>query len=423
MKVLTQLEPSTRRNLIILFSTGLMFWSGLALLLPALPLYIEHLGGSGWQIGVTMGCFAVGLLLSKAWLSKLADDRGRKLVLIIGVVAIALAPIGYLLAGSIPALMVVRALHGISISAFATAYSALVVDASPAHNRGELVGYMSLVNPLGLALGPAMGGFLYEWFGFTPFFLASALLGLGGLACCLNVQESQSFLAAKQAIQARSPRQVAEDNRFWSLLLTDRVRIPAMVLLLVGLAFGTITTFVPLLIQEANITLNSGLFYTTAAIASFSVRLITGRASDRYGRGRFITVSLVFYSLAMLALWRVQTDLELIVAGLLQGAGAGTLIPMIAVLMADRSHPNERGRMFGLCMIGFDLGIALAGPVLGLFATWIGYRTVFGISSGLLMLGIVIFLCLSSKDLPHSLRFALSGGRDVYAIKASDDMA
>ena len=121
-------------------------------------------------------------------------------------------------------------------------------------------------------------------------------------------------------------------------------------------------------------------------------------------------------------LWRVQTDLELIVAGLLQGAGSGTLIPMIAVLMADRSHPNERGRMFGLCMIGFDLGIALAGPVLGLFATWIGYRTVFGISSGLLLLGIVIFLCLSSKDLSHSLRFALSDGRDVYAIKASDDM-
>ena len=97
-------------------------------------------------------------------------------------------------------------------------------------------------------------------------------------------------------------------NVFWKLLFSPRVRIPALVLLMVGLAFGTLSTFVPLFIRSAGVDLNAGLFYTAAAIASFSVRLVTGRASDRYGRGLFITISLVFYTASMLLLWAATGD-------------------------------------------------------------------------------------------------------------------
>jgi len=43
-------------------------------------------------------------------------------------------------------------------------------------------------------------------------------------------------------------------------------------MLLVGLAFGALSTFVPLFIKSVGVDLNAGLFYTAAAIASFSVR-------------------------------------------------------------------------------------------------------------------------------------------------------
>jgi MFS family permease len=55
-------------------------------------------------------------------------------------------------------MMVIRAFHGLSIAAFVVAYSALVIDIAPPANRGELLGYMSLVNPVGMALGPCLGG-------------------------------------------------------------------------------------------------------------------------------------------------------------------------------------------------------------------------------------------------------------------------
>ncbi|MEO0407018.1 MAG: MFS transporter [Cyanobacteria bacterium P01_A01_bin.135] len=394
-------------NLAALFTAGLLFWSSLASLLPTLPLYIEDAGATTQQVGTVMASFAIGLLLLKARLSKLADWRGRKLVLLIGMLASATAPLGYLMTQSLPLLIVLRAFHGISIAAFATGYSALVADMAPPKNRGELIGYMSLVNPLGLALGPALGGLLYGIGGYRPAFLLSVGLGTVGLLCVLRVWEPPRATAVASS---------AEAGQFWKLLGTDRLRVPVVVLLMVGIAFGAISTFVPLYIRDTGANFNVGLFYTAAAIASFSVRLLTGRASDNYGRGRFITLGLLLYGSAMVMLWQAENASMFLMGAVLQGGGAGIIIPTMAALMADRSLPEERGRIFGLCMVGFDVGLATAGPLLGSFADAIGYSGIFGLAAGLIFLGLLLFIPLSSKDVAHSIRFTLAGGRDLYAI-------
>ncbi|WP_250122911.1 MFS transporter [Chroococcidiopsis sp. CCMEE 29] len=410
MNVFRTLDAHLQRNLLVLFTAGLLFWSSLASLLPTLPLYIEDVGATKQQIGLVMGCFAIGLLLFRSLLGRLADQHSRKIVLLIGMSAVAIAPLGYIMVQSIPLLMVIRAFHGISIAAFTTGYSALVADIAPVRNRGEVIGYMSLVNPIGLALGPALGGYLQAWAGYTPLFLLSAGLGILGLCCTAQVLNPQ--VSIDQQVKTL-------DNQFWRLLSSPRVRVPAIVLLLVGLTFGTMSTFVPLFIKSVGVELNAGLFYTAAAIASFSVRLIAGRASDRYGRGLFITISLIFYTVAMLFLWTANSASMFLLAATLEGIGAGILIPMVAAILVDRAMPQERGRIFGVCMVGFDLGIAIAGPVLGLLAEQVGYRNMFGFAAGLTFLAIIIFLTQSSKDLPHSLRFALGRGRDVYALNRS----
>ncbi len=410
MNVFRTLDAHLQRNLLVLFTAGLLFWSSLASLLPTLPLYIEDVGATKQQIGLVMGCFAIGLLLFRSLLGRLADQHSRKIVLLIGMSAVAIAPLGYIMVQSIPLLMVIRAFHGISIAAFTTGYSALVADIAPVRNRGEVIGYMSLVNPIGLALGPALGGYLQAWAGYTPLFLLSAGLGILGLCCTAQVLNPQ--VSIDQQVKTL-------DNQFWRLLSSPRVRVPAIVLLLVGLTFGTMSTFVPLFIKSVGVELNAGLFYTAAAIASFSVRLIAGRASDRYGRGLFITISLIFYTVAMLFLWTANSASMFLLAATLEGIGAGILIPMVAAILVDRAMPQERGRIFSVCMVGFDLGIAIAGPVLGLLAEQVGYRNMFGFAAGLTFLAIIIFLTQSSKDLPHSLRFALGRGKDIYALNRS----
>lgn len=416
MKVFGTLEAPQRRNLLVLFTSGLLFWSSIASLLPTLPLYVEDVGGTTQQIGIVIGAFAIGLIACRSWLGRLADRRGgRKLVLLIGMAVCAIAPLGYLFAKSIPLLIVLRAIHGISLAAFTTGYSALVVDLSPKMQRGELIGYMSLVTPIGMAIGPAIGGFVQAGAGYVPLFLLTSGLGLVGLVGISQVRESR-IAGEKEDNSTVSAPESAQNKQFWRLLASDRLRVPAIVLLLIGLAFGALSTFVPLYIKDAKVDLNPGLFYTAAAIASFSVRLFAGRASDRYGRGVFITASILSYALAMLMLSLATSAIAFLLGGFLEGAGAGTLMPMMIALISDRSSPEERGKIFALCITGFDVGIAIAGPVFGSFADVLGYRSIFAIATGLSFLALIVFITQSSKNLPHSFRFALGREKDIYAF-------
>ena len=414
MNIFRDIEPQPRRSLLTLFTAGLLFWSSMASLLPTLPLYVQSVGGTKQQIGFVMGAFAIGLLLSRAQLGKIADSRGRKQVLILGASVAAIAPLGYLLAQSIPLLLLIRAFHGISIAAFTTAYSALVTDLSPPGKRGELIGYMSLVSPIGLAFGPAIGGFVQAWVGYTPLFAMSATFAATAVFFTCKIAEPNFADLTK----SDSLSEAKNSQKYWQMLWNPRVRIPALVLLVVGLVFGTLSTFMPLFLQETKANLNPGLFYSTAAIASFGMRVVTGRASDKYGRGLFISGGLICYILSMLLLYFANNSGAFLISALVEGCAGGTVMPMMVTLMSDRCEPYERGRLFSLCIGGFDLGIAIAGPTLGFVAEQVGYRNMFGLAAGLAGLALLIFITQSSKGLSNSMKFAIGRGKDVYALNS-----
>ncbi|MBD1885829.1 MFS transporter [Microcoleus vaginatus] len=412
MNIFRDIDPQPRRSLLTLFTAGLLFWSSLASLLPTLPLYVQFVGGTKQQIGFVMGAFAIGLLLSRPQLGKIADSRGRKQVLLLGASVAAIAPLGYLLAQSIPLLLLIRVFHGISIAAFTTAYSALVTDLSPPGKRGELIGYMSLVNPIGLAVGPAIGGFVQAWVGYTPLFaMSAAFAAMAVFFTCKIAEPNFEDLTLSDSLSDDKNSQ-----KYWEMLWNPRVRIPALVLLVVGLVFGTLSTFMPLFLQETKANLNPGLFYSTAAIASFGIRLLTGRASDKYGRGLFISGGLICYAVSMLLLYFANNSSAFLIAALVEGCAGGTVLPMMVTLMSDRCEPYERGRLFSLCIGGFDLGIAVAGPTLGFVAEQVGYRNMFGFAAGLAGLALLVFITQSSKGLSNSMKFAIGRGKDIYAL-------
>jgi MFS family permease len=408
LKAFDTFDSQLRRNLLTLFTAGLLFWSSLAALLPTLPLYIEDLGVTKQQIGIVMGSFAIGMLVFRPMLGRLADERGRKILLLIGTTVATIAPFGYLAFTSIPLLILVRIFHGISLAAFTTGYSALVADLAPGENRGEIIGYMSLTAPIGLAIGPAVGGYLQAEVGYSPLFLLSAGLAFVSLLGTIQI------INPPIQIQRQSE---GEESQFWRILISPRVRVPSAVMLLTGLAVGAVHTFVSLFIKSTGVDLNAGLFFSAAAISSFSIRVFAGRASDRLGRGLFITGGIISYTLAMLLLWKANSPSTFLLAAIIEGCGGGTLVSMVTTMMADRSLPEERGRIFAISIAGFDLGIAIAAPLLGSVAEQVGYGNMFGYGAILTFLALLIFLTQSGKNLSDSLRFALGRGEDVYALK------
>jgi MFS family permease len=408
LTTIASLSPQTRRNLGVLFTAGLLFWTSLASLLPTIPLYVKSLGADDGLIGIVMASFAIGLLLLRPQFGKLADSKGRKIVLLMGIVVAAIAPVLHISTQSIPLLIGVRAFHGLSIAAFTTAYSALVVDIAPPENRGELIGYMSLVNPVGMAIGPAVGGYLQKATSFEMVFFFATAIGL--LSLMLGSQVKAPGVSAK-------PRETNQSEaRFWELLASDRIRVPTITMLLIGTAFGAIATFVPLYIESMKLDLNPGLFYTSAAVSSFMVRFVAGKASDRYGRGLFITIGLACYAIALLLLWRATTVPSFLLSGLLEGMGGGLFLPIMIALVADRSEAFERGRIFALFVSGFDLGIALAGPIFGSVAGAFGYQGAYAVAFWLAIAAVVVFVLFCSKSVKQSIRFAFGKGKDPYAL-------
>jgi MFS family permease len=411
MKTFTQIEPDRRRSLLLLFGTSLLFWTSIGILLPTLPAYLDKNGINQQQIGLIIGAFAIGLLGTRPLMGKLADaPNGRKLVLLIGTTVVAIAPFGYLTTTSIPLLMLVRAFHGVSISAFATAYSASVTDLAPPERRGEIIGMMSLANPIGIAIGPAIGGYLQVGGMFDLVFLISILCGT--IACLfasqLKDKQSEHLDLDTGIVIPKSKLSIRQ------ILTNPALSIPALTLLLIGFPFGAVHTFIPLYIPASKIDMNPGLFYTIAAIASFIARSVIGSRSDVYGRGIFIAVSLCCYTGAMAFLATATGELSFICAAILEGLGIGILIPMTVALLSDRSLPQNRGQILSICLAGLDLGLAISPPVFGMVAYQLGYQGIFAIGAGFGAISIATFLLWGNHSLKHSIGFCLGRDRDYY---------
>lgn len=414
MNALNQLEPQQRRSLLVLFASGLLFWMSIAVLLPTLPAYLDTIGINQQQIGLIIGAFAIGLLFTRSVIGRLVDSNGRKFVLIVGTLVAAIAPLGYLTATSVPLLMAIRVFHGISIAAFTTAHSTLVVDLAPPKQRGEIIGLMSLANPLGIAIGPAIGGYLMASNSYREIFWISIIFGTVASISAYQLRESK--VQTDQPESSLEGGESASGSRLsiLQIITNPALGIPALVLLLIGFPFGAIHTFVPLYIQSTKIDFNPGLFYTIAAIASFSSRSIIGSKSDRYGRGIFIAASVCSYTVAIALLATANSQLSFVLAAMLEGLGIGTLIPMIVALVADRSLPSQRGQVLSICIAGLDLGVAIAAPVFGLVAKDLGYPGIFTIATGMAASAIVVFMIWGNRSFRHSIGFCLGRDRDVY---------
>ncbi|PZU97355.1 MAG: MFS transporter [Pseudanabaena sp.] len=411
LNTFSSLDTSLRKNLTAIFWAGLFFWSSMASQLPTIPLYIRSLTQSYDEIGMVMGSFAIGLLVCRSYLGRLSDRKGRRYTMRIGLIVATIMPLCYAVLPSIPLLMVCRAVHGISIAAFASSYSALIADLAPIEKRGEIIGYMSLVNPLGLAFGPAIGGVIYEVWGYQLLFVCASLFALIGLV--LTTQIETEGLVSDREIQA------VVKLGFWQTLLSPRVRVPSTVLLLVGLAFGTLSSFMPILMEQKNMTLNAGVFYMAAALSGFIIRFPVARLSDEWGRGIFISIGICFYGISMVIIFFASHDVAFLLSGIAEGIGAGIVIPSVIALLADRTVPQERGYIFGMTWMGFDVGIALAGPIMGKMIGLVGITNIFAIATGICVLGLLIFCTQSNQTVAASLKFATGKSSDHYAIKSS----
>jgi MFS family permease len=113
----------------------------------------------------------------------IADNVGAKRTLVVGLVVQAVAVSLYLVTHNLVSFYALSLLFGFAYGGVMPLYAILVREYFGARIMGTMFGAVGAVSTLGMALGPQVGGFLYDTFGsYFWLFVGSFAIGLGAVA-------------------------------------------------------------------------------------------------------------------------------------------------------------------------------------------------------------------------------------------------
>jgi len=143
----------------------------------ALPSLIADLDASLTWAGWTLTAYALAQTVMLPMAGKLAEQFGPMRVFLASVV---LFTVGSLLCGLAPnvyALVACRVLQALGGGGFFPAATGIVAQQFP-ENRGRMIGLFATIFPMGAILGPNLGGFVIEQYGWRNIFYINVPLGL-----------------------------------------------------------------------------------------------------------------------------------------------------------------------------------------------------------------------------------------------------
>ena len=123
----------------------------------------------------------------------LGDKVGVKRMIVVGLLTQALAAGSYVLATGLGDFYTVAFIFGMAYGGVMPLYSALARDYFAPQIMGSVLGAMTLLSGIGMALGPALGGWIYDHFhAYTWMYLGSLAVGLGAAAIALALPRART---------------------------------------------------------------------------------------------------------------------------------------------------------------------------------------------------------------------------------------
>jgi predicted MFS family arabinose efflux permease len=365
----------------------LCYFTADGVLLPALPRYVEGpLGGGNIAVGVVIGVFSLSAFLLRAWAGLEADRRGRRTLMVAGASLFALSVCGYLIATSMPVLVVMRLLTGAGEALFFVAAVAANVDLAPPERRGEAMSFASLSLYVGLGAGPFIGEALIERWGFRAAWLAAIGLAVMAVVIALRLP----------AMKPASPDQPEVRHG----LVHRAGLLPGLALFATIWGMGGFLAFVPLYALDLGMS-GAGLVLGLFAGIVVAIRSVGARIPDRLGAARAVRIALALSAmgLAIVGLWRMPTGL--IVGAVLLGIGVALFTPALFSLAVEGVQANERGAVMGTTSAFIDLGFGLGPATLGFVAASVGLAGTFLASSAVAAAGLMLVVATKLGRRPH----------------------
>ncbi|KAI9484748.1 major facilitator superfamily domain-containing protein [Zychaea mexicana] len=366
--------------------------------LPVLPtLIIKKLKGDSSMVGFLFGCYAFGLLVATPVFAILSDKyQNRRLPMMAGCLGLMASTLSFAAAETYPLLVVARVAQGVAGGASWTIGLGLLADVFPTKRLGVVMGTVLTAHTVGFAIGPAMGGFLYEYGGYSAPFLCCAAFALLNFFAIVWIAEPPHDKHTKKPTQKYT--QPDDDDAkqapitIWSLCKNWRILCCVLCTTVSSSVFSGIEPALPIHLEKTYDASAStvGLVFVAMVVPAFLAPLI-GHLSDRIGRYVISATGMLVMAVASpLVAVHYPTVYMIIPALMVFGFSSPlTLTPILPEMgeVVDELGGSAYAQVYALYNMAYSAGMFFGPNCAGLIMTYAGFEAL------MITFGVVLVVC------------------------------
>ncbi len=363
--------------------------------------YVEFLGHGVDTLGRILSVSMIGTLLIRLHVGRWIDRFGCRPVWLVGTLAVASAVGTIQLTDRLWLITLLRMISTMATAAVLTTLAVFAAQVAPANRRAESIGTIGLAGFVGMIAGPALGDWIFSSatdsiLPYRLFFSATALCSLlaGGAMLVTRMPGCGGSGGGGADSSQGSTRTVRAQ---WSVI---RRHWPGAILL-VGLVFTMAFCVQSMFLErlaEAQGFKNIKLFFLVYCPTAMVLRLVFRRLPQRLGRSRTLLLGLGLLGSGQLCLVGVAAQWQLMLPGMLMGAGHCFIFPSMVDLGAERLPAAYRGTGTALVLGAGDLGMLIGYLTLGELIDAVGFGTSLQLLAITVFAGAAVFAIARRRD-------------------------
>ena len=350
-----------------------------------LPFYAEKVGIGLTMIGLLIAVYDFAEIVAKPVFGGLADKKGMKKALYLGIIIFTLASLLY---PFVPPkfLIVVRFLQGLG-GASLSAVSLAMVGILYKDNKGKAFGIYNAIKGLGYVVSPVIGGAIVMKSSFAGIFYACA--GIGVIALLL------AFTLPADKQKNSSAFDDDDDFSFKSLwaVLKNKTLLPWFSIIVINMFFvGILFGFLPVRIHALGYNpFNTGLLLSATTISYLVVQPFAGWLADKFNPVLILRCGMLLSCIST-ALIPFVTGTFLIIVCIAAGIGIGVVWTNSDAMVSNLSDEKQMGATMGVAGSFKELGDMIGPLLMGAISQALGLKYGFIICS--VLGGIALFITI-----------------------------
>ena len=382
-------ERVWNRSFICVFLTSMFLNSAFWTIVPMVSSYCLELGADLKTASFVASLMSLAAMILRPVAGMVSDQVNRKRLITVTSLVYVILALLHIFAKDVRILAACRVLVGMAFSFSSVSIIAFGTLFIPDSRLGEGMGWLSLGQVISQSLGPGVGIFLIDHFGYTACFIGSAAMGLIALVCMLMIryeEQKKQFTFKKFSLND---------------IIMVRVIPYALILGLFSACSGLDNTFIALIGKERSIA-GYSLFFTAYSVGMFLTRPVFGKLLDKKGLDLVIYPSFIAMALCGFLTGTAASTLVLIASACFKAVGMSAGSQGIQADCIKKFGKDRAGVVSSTNFIGMDIGNVL-GPIIGSSVVEAhGYRTMYwGYGALILLAGSAIYMIVTSYEKKH----------------------